>query len=121
MSKLPPIKWAQREESLYVTIDIPDVDEKEAKISLTSTTIDFAGKSGGDDYSVTIELSSEIDDKSEDSKWMVKGRNVQFYLKKKEEGSWGTLLKDKQLQVGRRAPCPLRLASSGAEVWDTPH
>ena len=39
--KLPPIKWAQRKDSIYVTIDIPDVDAKTAQIAITGTKLTF--------------------------------------------------------------------------------
>ena len=39
MSKLPIIKWAQRKDSLFVTIDVPD--SSDAKIDLTETHLTF--------------------------------------------------------------------------------
>lgn len=39
MSSLPPVKWAQRKDSLYVTIQLPDVAD--AVVSLTEDSIVF--------------------------------------------------------------------------------
>ena len=39
MSSLPPVKWAQRKDSLYVTILLPDVTG--AEVSLTEDSIQF--------------------------------------------------------------------------------
>jgi HSP20 family molecular chaperone IbpA len=39
MSALPPIKWAQRADSLYVTIDVADI--KDQNINLDGTHLTF--------------------------------------------------------------------------------
>ena len=34
-----PVKWAQRKDSLYVTVDLPDV--KDEKVKLTNQSLSF--------------------------------------------------------------------------------
>ena len=34
-----PVKWAQRKEALYVTVDLPDV--KDEKVTLSNTNLTF--------------------------------------------------------------------------------
>jgi hypothetical protein len=67
----PPVKWAQRAESLIVTLDIPDVDKKACQITLGPKELSFTGKSNGKDYSVKLEFLHEIEDKAEDTKFQV--------------------------------------------------
>ena len=98
MSLFPPTKWAQREDSLFVTLDVPDVDPKLCSISLGPKTLNFKGKSGTKDYEVKYDLFDEIDDQSNETKWVVKPRNVSFYLKKKEAKWWGRLLENAKIQ-----------------------
>ena len=38
-AQLPPVKWAQRKDALFVTISLPDVSEE--KLALTSNTLTF--------------------------------------------------------------------------------
>jgi hypothetical protein len=37
---LPPVKWAQRKDSLFLTIDVADVAD--AKITLTGSKLSFS-------------------------------------------------------------------------------
>ena len=37
----PPIQWAQRKDSIYVTIALPDVDKSSAVIDLTAPRLVF--------------------------------------------------------------------------------
>jgi hypothetical protein len=58
MTSIAPVKWAQRVDSLYVTITLPDV--KDHKIDLTETKLVFSGKSLGKDYALDLEFVSSI-------------------------------------------------------------
>mmetsp|Transcript_6247 Transcript_6247/g.7855 ORF Transcript_6247/g.7855 Transcript_6247/m.7855 type:complete len:336 (+) Transcript_6247:218-1225(+) len=98
MALTAPVKWAQRKGSIFLTIDLPDVDEKTAKIELEDKKLTFKGTSEDKDYHVEIEFLHEIDSKAEDTKYSIKPRGVSFFLVKKEEGSWSRLLENKQLQ-----------------------
>ena len=101
MSLLPPVKWAQRADTLFITIQLQDVDKETALIHLTNTTLTFQGTSQGKKYDLSIEFfkgNDGIDSSSEDSKYSIKARGVEFFLVKKKEGFWPRLLEDKSLQ-----------------------
>lgn len=51
-----PVKWAQRVDSLYVTISLPDVQN--AKLDVKDKTLDFTGESNGKSYQVNLEFVS---------------------------------------------------------------
>ena len=92
-----PIKYAQRSDSLYLTIALPDV--KDEKITLTDTGLEFKGTSGDKPYEVNIEFMKEVD--AEGSTYKVLPRSVQMHILKKdkeEEEFWPRLLKDKALE-----------------------
>eukprot|EP00536_Pseudo-nitzschia_multiseries_P001795 jgi/Psemu1/182098/e_gw1.23.214.1 len=92
-----PIKYAQRSDSLYLTIVLPDV--KDETIVLTDTKLTFEGTSGGKPYQIDIEFFKEVD--SEGSTYNVLPRSVQMHILKKdkdEEEFWPRLLKDKALE-----------------------
>mmetsp|Transcript_20815 Transcript_20815/g.30839 ORF Transcript_20815/g.30839 Transcript_20815/m.30839 type:complete len:203 (-) Transcript_20815:5-613(-) len=98
---LPPVTWAQRKDTLFVTICLPDVDKESAKIDLKDDSLTFSGKSEGKDYELELVFVKEcggVDAAAEGSKYSIKPRNIQFHLVKKEEGTWPRLLEDKQLQ-----------------------
>jgi hypothetical protein len=89
-----PVKWAQRKDSLYVTISLPDV--KDEKIDVSSTNLTFTGSSDGSNYQVDFEFFKEID--LEGSVWNVLPQSIQMHLMKKdkeEDEFWPRLLKDK--------------------------
>lgn len=52
-----PVKWAQRKDSLYVTITLPDV--KDHKVDLTDNKLVFEGVSGDKKYSLNLEFVSK--------------------------------------------------------------
>ena len=53
---IAPVKWAQRADSIYLTISLPDVTEQ--NIELKEKTLKFTGKSGGTQYSLDLEFVS---------------------------------------------------------------
>ena len=91
------MKWAQRTDSLYLTINLPDV--KDETIELTNTSLNFSGTSEGNAYELTLEFFDEVD--SDGSKWAVLDRSIQMNIMKKDqekEEHWTRLLKDKHLE-----------------------
>ena len=94
-TNIPTCKWAQRADCVYVTVDIPDA--KDEVITVADDKLTFKATSGDKVYECEMILFSGID--SAESKYVVKARNVQFYLKKteKETDFWPRLLKDKAL------------------------
>ncbi len=51
-----PVKWAQRKDSIYLTIALRDV--KNESVSLTDKTLKFSGESDGQKYAVELEFVS---------------------------------------------------------------
>jgi cytosolic prostaglandin-E synthase len=51
-----PVKWAQRADSLYLTISLADVTNE--KLELTETGLTFSGTSGGKEYGCTLAFVS---------------------------------------------------------------
>lgn len=51
-----PVKWAQRKDSLYVTITLADV--KDYKVDLTDRKLVFEGTSGDKRYKLDLEFVS---------------------------------------------------------------
>eukprot|EP00814_Leptocylindrus_danicus_P011729 CAMPEP_0116028138 /NCGR_PEP_ID=MMETSP0321-20121206/15187_1 /TAXON_ID=163516 /ORGANISM="Leptocylindrus danicus var. danicus, Strain B650" /LENGTH=211 /DNA_ID=CAMNT_0003501909 /DNA_START=78 /DNA_END=713 /DNA_ORIENTATION=- len=88
-----PIKWAQRSDSLYITIALPDV--KDENIQLEDGTLNFTGTSNSKPYTVAIEFFKPVS--SEESTYKVLPRSVQMHVVKKdqEDEFWPRLLKDK--------------------------
>ncbi|KAG7384487.1 Prostaglandin E synthase 3 (Cytosolic) [Phytophthora pseudosyringae] len=93
-----PVKWAQRKEALYVTVDLPDV--KDEKVSLSSNNLTFKGTSNGQQYEVKLDFFKEVDVESKDSIWAKTDRNLHFHIVKKnqDEEFWPRLLADKNLE-----------------------
>ena len=94
-SRWAPIKWAQRKDTVYVTISLPDVSDE--KFDVTPEKLSFTGSSEGKKYAVELQFFKEI--VPEESQWNVLPRSVQMCLKKKEESEpdegWPRLLQDK--------------------------
>merc|ERR1711946_40346 len=68
-----------------------------SRITVEPTKVYFKGTGGPDKklHEVTIELFNEID--TEESKYSVRDRSIEFFLKKKEEGPyWPSLMKEKK-------------------------
>jgi len=87
----PPVVWAQRKDQVFLSIDLQDV--KDPQIVLEPHKLFFKGTAGGRHYDTNLELYNEID--KEKSKYVVRPRNIEFVLIKKESGPyWERLLKE---------------------------
>ncbi|GAX14509.1 hypothetical protein FisN_11Hh028 [Fistulifera solaris] len=88
-----PIKWAQRSDSIYLTIALSDV--KDESINLKDATLTFKGTSEGKEYAIDIEFFKDVN--AEGSTYKTLPRSVQMHIMKKEsdEEFWPRLLKDK--------------------------
>ena len=86
----PTVRWAPREDLVYLKIDV--VDAKEEKLDLSKQNLKFACKSDNHTYVLDLELFGEID--PEKSKWSKKPRYIEMCLLRPEEGEyWPRLLK----------------------------
>lgn len=104
MANTAPIKWAQRSDSLYITIALADV--KDETINLTDTELHFKGTSENKPYEVNIKFFQAVDSKAEGSSYKVLPRSVQMHVMKvpsekeddDDEEFWPRLLEDKLLE-----------------------
>lgn len=83
---------------LYFTLHY-NADVKDETINISDKELTFTGKSGGKDYSVSIEFFKTVDGK--DSTYKVHPRNIQLHIIKGAEDQdefWPRLLKDKALE-----------------------
>merc|ERR1711976_4156 len=93
----PAVVWAQRNDKLYLTINLEDC--KDPTIKLEEDKLYFLSKAGADkkEYEVSIEFFKPIN--PEESKYTVFPRNIPMLIVKKEDGPyWPRLLKDTSKQ-----------------------
>ena len=91
-TQFPILKWAQRKDKLFITINV--VHSKKPTIEIEGKKKKYQGTDGNINYSFEIELYDEID--KENSKYTLDARNIFLKLKKKKEGPyWPRLTSDK--------------------------
>mmetsp|Transcript_52535 Transcript_52535/g.119555 ORF Transcript_52535/g.119555 Transcript_52535/m.119555 type:complete len:152 (+) Transcript_52535:50-505(+) len=90
MASKPNVLWAQRKDSVLVTVELTNVADM--KISLEERKLEFSGASDGIDYAFSLALFGPID--TSGSKYSTK-RLVEIFLKKKGEESWDKLAEGK--------------------------
>jgi len=102
-----PIKWAQRSDCLYLTVDLHGVRDED--VTFTDTEMHFRGNSEGHYFEAHLEFYKPIiPDKS---KWKTHPLGVEIYVQKKQDDEseqgkkegkkssfWPHLLKDKSLE-----------------------
>mmetsp|Transcript_33994 Transcript_33994/g.51382 ORF Transcript_33994/g.51382 Transcript_33994/m.51382 type:complete len:176 (-) Transcript_33994:151-678(-) len=90
----PTVLWAQRQDSVFVTIDIKDAIN--VKVDLTEIGLNFSAKGSdtGNEYAFAFDFFKPI--VRERSKWSTK-RCPEFFLRKQEEGTWSKLQKEGKL------------------------
>ncbi|GLE11607.1 hypothetical protein PINS_up024137 [Pythium insidiosum] len=93
-----PVKWAQRKDSIYVTVDLPDV--KDEQVKLTNKSLSFRGTSNKQQYEVELVFFKEVDVEDKQSIWAKTDRNLHFHIVKKDKEAdfWPRLLEDKLLE-----------------------
>uniref|UniRef100_A0A5B6YN71 Co-chaperone protein p23 n=1 Tax=Davidia involucrata TaxID=16924 RepID=A0A5B6YN71_DAVIN len=92
MSRHPTVKWAQRSDTLYITIDLPDAKDVKLKLEPEGKFF-FSATSGADNipYEIDIDLYDKVD--VNESKASVGLRNICYLVKKAESKWWSRLLK----------------------------
>jgi len=90
----PPVAWAQRKNAILLTFNVEDCKKPDIKIEANKIYFKGTGGTEKKEYENTLELYGEID--TDNSKYFVRDRNVEFILLKKSEGPfWPHLLKQK--------------------------
>ncbi|XP_057439284.1 uncharacterized protein OsI_027940 isoform X2 [Lotus japonicus] len=91
-SRHPEVKWAQREDKVYITVQLPD--SKDAKVDLTPDGVfTFTASAGAGDkpYEVKLELFDKVN--VEESKINIGVRSIFSVVQKAESGWWKRLLR----------------------------
>ena len=93
---VPNVKYAQRADSLYVTIELPDVTSHTIKADTGSLYLKCT--SGGKEYAMDVKLWSKVLPQAMITK--VLPRNIQLWLKKavEEKEYWPRMLQDKAFE-----------------------
>ncbi|KAL5779005.1 hypothetical protein ACOSQ2_009742 [Xanthoceras sorbifolium] len=92
MSRHPTVKWAQRSDKVYITIDLPDAQDVKLKLEPEGKFL-FSATSGADKipYEVDIDLFDKVD--VNESKASAGLRNICYLVKKAENKWWSRLVK----------------------------
>ncbi|KAK7380569.1 hypothetical protein VNO78_33083 [Psophocarpus tetragonolobus] len=92
MSRHPTVKWAQRSDVLYLTVELPDAQDVQLKLEPEGKFY-FSATAGAEKipYEVGIDLFDKID--VNNSKASVGSRNICYLVKKAENKWWDRLLK----------------------------
>ncbi|KAL7584076.1 hypothetical protein Lser_V15G43035 [Lactuca serriola] len=93
MSRHPTLKWAQRADVLFITIDLPDAKNVKLKLEPEGKFY-FSATAGAENlpYEININLHDKVDvDKSKAS---VGPRTIVYLIKKEESKWWNRLLKE---------------------------
>eukprot|EP00439_Symbiodinium_sp_Y106_P023417 s1212_g2.t2 len=90
----PSVLWAQRKDSVFVTVDVKDA--KDVSVQLEDESLSFSARSGEDDvaYSFHLDLFAQI--RREESKCSTKRCPV-FCLRKGSQETWPRLQKSGKL------------------------
>ena len=83
-NQFPILKWAQRKDKLFITINV--IHTKKPLIEIKGKKMKYSGTDGNKNYSFDIELYDEID--ISNSKYTLDTRNIFLNLKKKNSGSY---------------------------------
>lgn len=91
---IPNIKWAQRKDRLFITVDVVEIKNPEIDI-IDGKLLKFKGTDKNHTYAFELELYEEVD--KEESKFSLDARNVFLNIKKKTKGPyWPRLMKNQQ-------------------------
>ncbi|KAJ1613164.1 p23 and HSP20-like chaperones fold [Cryptosporidium canis] len=85
----PTVLWAQTKKALFVTVDIPDLNDY--KVELEEQFLKFHANVEGNEYGFELEFLKPIN--KEESRYQVT-RSLHFMITKKEEERWSYIVKD---------------------------
>ncbi|CAK60448.1 unnamed protein product (macronuclear) [Paramecium tetraurelia] len=88
----PIVKWAQRKDNVFLTVEVRDL--KDEKVELTTSSLKFSASAEGVNYVFEINFFADV--VVEESKWTNYGLNVRFILSKKDKTAsyWTRLIKE---------------------------
>ena len=94
-AKFPNLKWAQRKDMIFITIDLPDAKDPVIDLNPVGPVLKFDCTVKEQKYAFTLDLYQEVI--NEESKWNLKGRNILLNIVKKDKEAeyWPRLMKEK--------------------------
>ncbi|XP_020231690.1 co-chaperone protein p23-1 isoform X2 [Cajanus cajan] len=92
MSRHPSVKWAQRSDEIYITVELPDAQDVKVVLEPEGKFY-FSATCGSEKipYEVDIDLFDKVD--VNNSKASVGSRNIFYVVQKTESKWWSRLLK----------------------------
>jgi len=90
---IPTLIWHQTPKHVHFQIDIKDANDE--KFNITEKNFHFTGKSSGKEYDIDFELSAEV--LPSEFGYIVNEQNIKGIIGKKENNTWNSLQKDKNL------------------------
>ncbi|XP_068658144.1 co-chaperone protein p23-1-like [Aristolochia californica] len=90
MSRHPTVKWAQRSDKVFLTVELPDAKDVKVKLEAEGKFL-FSATRDGVLYEVDLELFDKIN--TEESKVSIGVRSIVYTIKKAESKWWARLLK----------------------------
>ncbi|KAF7824802.1 co-chaperone protein p23-1-like isoform X2 [Senna tora] len=90
MSRHPIVKWAQRSDKIYITVDLPDAKDVKLKLEPDGRFL-FSAKKDEIPYEVDLELFHKVN--VEESKYNIGVRSIVYVIKKAEKKWWDRLIK----------------------------
>ncbi|KAG1338275.1 putative co-chaperone protein p23-1 [Cocos nucifera] len=86
----PIVKWAQRSDKIYLTVELPDAKDVNLKLE-PEGKFNFSANKDGVSYEVDLELFDKVNTK--ESKFNIGTRSIGYVIKKAEKKWWSRLLK----------------------------
>ncbi|XP_065868180.1 co-chaperone protein p23-1-like [Euphorbia lathyris] len=90
MSRHPVVKWAQRSDQVYITVELPDAKNVKLMLEPEGRFI-FSATKDDVPYQVEIDLFDKVNVK--ESKYSIGVRNIAYVIKKEEKKWWSRLIK----------------------------
>ncbi|CAN4122163.1 unnamed protein product [Withania somnifera] len=98
MARHPTVKWAQRSDKLFITVELPDAKNVKLKLE-PEGKFSFSATAGADNvpYAVDLDLFDKIN--VDESKSSSTSRNIVYLVKKAEDKWWSRLTKKEGLRL----------------------
>ncbi|CAN6443268.1 unnamed protein product [Victoria cruziana] len=90
MSRHPSVKWAQRSDKIFITVELPDAKDVKHKLEPQGRFL-FSATRDSVAYEVDLELFDKID--VEQSKTNVGVRSIIYVIQKAENKWWSRIVK----------------------------
>eukprot|EP00993_Chasmostoma_nieuportense_P003432 NODE_4149_length_834_cov_48.407355_g3991_i0.p1 GENE.NODE_4149_length_834_cov_48.407355_g3991_i0~~NODE_4149_length_834_cov_48.407355_g3991_i0.p1 ORF type:complete len:187 (-),score=57.84 NODE_4149_length_834_cov_48.407355_g3991_i0:218-778(-) len=120
MPLIPPCKWAQRQDKIFLTIELADA--KDVKVDFESKSAKFAASgrtsSSEGDFAHTFNFFGEIN--TEESTFKALAREIKLQIIKKEPGFWDRLTEEPSKHSKNFLSCDWDLWKDEDDADDNP-